>query len=82
MKLHSLYVDPSKHRQRYCGPSIISILCGISTQDAALLIRKKFKKQSVKGSSTEQVLYVLKLFGYKSQFSFETKEGYWHVPRS
>tara|TARA_R100001443_G_scaffold73113_1_gene81084 strand:+ start:822 stop:1424 length:603 start_codon:yes stop_codon:yes gene_type:complete len=57
-------------------------LCGISTQDAALLIRKKFKKQSVKGSSTEQVLYVLKLFGYKSQFSFETKEGYWHVPRS
>lgn len=79
MKLHSLNVDPTKHRQKYCGPSIISILCGISTQDAALLIRKKFKKQSVKGTSTEQVLYVLKLFGYKTEYSFGTVNGKYHI---
>lgn len=62
MKLHKLNRGPRDNR--YCGPAVISFVTGISTTDAAALIRKKYGRAAVRGSTTGEVRGVLQQCGY------------------
>ena len=42
-------------KNRYCGPSVISAITGMTTGEAARLIRTISGVKSVKGTSTRQV---------------------------
>ena len=48
---------------RFCGPSAISILTGINTDEASRLIRSVNGKRSVMGTSDRDILASLKLCG-------------------
>ncbi len=64
-----LRIKPVNHgstkrdRNRYCGPAVISSLTGYTTADAARCIRDISNRRSVTGTSTEEVLGVLRTYG-------------------
>ena len=68
-----LKIKPINHgvtkadRNRYCGPSVISAITGMTTGEAARLIRHVGGRKSIKGSSTWEVKRSLHLCGIKSK---------------
>ena len=68
-----LKIKPINHgttkadRNRYCGPSVISAITGMTTGEAARLIRHVGGRKSVKGSSTWEVKRSLDLCGIESK---------------
>jgi hypothetical protein len=59
---------------RYCGPSVISAVTGMTTGEAARLIRHVGGRKSVKGSYTSEVTNALAMCGIKSTYkSFDLK---------
>jgi hypothetical protein len=52
-------LHPKGDRNRYCGPSAISILTGMGTGEAARLIRKVSGAEQVKGTSPVAVMMAL-----------------------
>ena len=68
-----LKIKPINHgttkadRNRYCGPSVISAITGMTTGEAARLIRHVGGRKSIKGSSTWEVKRSLDLCGIKSK---------------
>lgn len=50
---------------RFCGPAVISFVTGLSTADAAKLIRDRFNRRSVMGTYTNEVRYVLERAGIR-----------------
>ena len=54
-KLKLRAVDHGKDKNRYCGPSAISAVTGLTSGEAARLIRKQSGKRSVKGTSTSDI---------------------------
>lgn len=61
MKLHR--VNRPRGHNRFCGPAAISAVTGMTTGDAAALIRKVNGKHSVMGTYTWEVLEALKRCG-------------------
>lgn len=59
---HALPVTGERHN-RYCGPAAIAALTGISTGQAAAMIRDVSNRPWVKGTSTNQMLDVLSSLG-------------------
>ena len=72
MKLHKLTHDKKLYPNKWCGPSILSILTGATSEDCAMLIKKKFKRKYCKGTSWTQVSYVLKKHKLKVKHAFAT----------
>jgi len=68
-----LKIKPINHgttkadRNRYCGPSVISAITGMTTGEAARLIRHVGGRKSIKGSSTWEVKRSLDLCGIESK---------------
>jgi hypothetical protein len=61
-------------KNRYCGPSVISAVTGMTTGEAARLIRHVGGRKSVKGSYTSEVTNALAMCGIKSTYkSFDLK---------
>ena len=61
---------------RYCGPSVISAVTGMTTGEAARLIRHVGGRKSVKGSYTSEVTGALSMCGIKSTYqNFGLKLG-------
>lgn len=54
MNVHTL-----KGRNRYCGPAVIALLTGMTTDDASRLIRTISRKPMVTGTSTKEMLVAL-----------------------
>jgi len=54
-------------RNRYCGPAVISAVTGMTTGEAARLIRHVGGRKSIKGSSTWEVKRSLELCGIESK---------------
>lgn len=63
MKLHPL--NHANGRNRYCGPAVISFATGLSTADAAKLIRDRYNRRSITGTHTREVRYVLERAGIR-----------------
>ncbi len=51
------------HRNRYCGPAVISALTGMTTAEAARLLRHVTGKRSITGVYTRHLLQALKMCG-------------------
>jgi hypothetical protein len=51
------------HRNRYCGPAVISSLTGMTTAEAARLLRHVSGKRSITGVATRHLLQALKMCG-------------------
>ena len=61
---------------RYCGPSVISAVTGMTTGEAARLIRHVGGRKSVKGSYVSEVTRALEMCGIKSTYqNFGLKLG-------
>lgn len=70
MKLHS--VNHSGPRSnRYCGPSALSAITGLSTGDTAALLRKVSGKRSIKGTHTSHMRSALLQLGYSMHTWFD-----------
>ena len=54
-------------KNRYCGPSVISAITGMTTGEAARLIRHVGGRKSIKGSTTWEVKRSLDLCGIESK---------------
>lgn len=63
MKLHPLNHDNG--RNRFCGPAVISFATGLSTADAAKLIRDRYNRRAVMGTHTHEVRYALERAGIR-----------------
>lgn len=64
------------HRNRYCGPAVISSLTGMTTAEAARLLRHVSGKRSITGVSTLHLLQALKMCGIhitNKTFDLKTK---------
>ena len=78
----NLSIKPVNHgstkrdRDRFCGPAVISSLTGYTTADAARCIRDISNRRSVTGTSSEEVLAVLHLYGIRS---LERNGSHWGV---
>ncbi len=70
IKLHSVNHSGSRSN-RYCGPSVLSILAGISTGDAATLLRKVGGRKSIKGTYTSEMRTALLQLGYSMHTWFD-----------
>lgn len=66
MNIHPVRHDKTDKNQ-YCGPSAISILTGMSTGEAARLIRHVTGKKQVQGTSTWAIRRSLLMCGLRSQ---------------
>lgn len=63
-------------RNRYCGPSVISAVTGMTTGEAARLIRHVGGRKSVKGSYVSEVTRALEMCNIKSTYqNFGLKLG-------
>jgi len=65
MKLKINAVNHSKDQNRFCGPSIISAVTGMTTGEAARLIRLQSGKRKITGTSTLQISRALGACGIK-----------------
>ena len=54
-------------RNRYCGPAVISAVTGMTTSEAARLIRHVGGRKAIKGSTTWEVKRSLELCGIESK---------------
>lgn len=73
--LHSVnHSGPRKNR--YCGPSALSAITGLSTGDTAALLRKVSSKRSIKGTHTRHMKVALEWLGYRTGCDFD----YEHLP--
>ncbi len=63
-------------KNRYCGPSALSALTGLSTGDTAALLRKVSGKRSIKGTHTRHMKVALEWLGYRTGCDFD----YEHLP--
>ncbi len=61
MKLHPISHSPSKNR--YCGPAVISFLTGISTGDAARLLRRATGRSQIISTKASELSRVLREAG-------------------
>ena len=68
LKIKSVNQGPRGDRNRYCGPSAISCITGMTTGEAARLIRHVGGRKSVKGSSVREVTEALTMCGIKSEY--------------
>ena len=68
LKIKSVNQGPRGDRNRYCGPSAISCITGMTTGEAARLIRHVGGRKSVKGSSVREVTDALTMCGIKSEY--------------
>ena len=59
-KLKLRAIKDGNDKNRYCGPAVISALTELTTGQAARLIRLKYGRTSIKGTSTKEVLGALK----------------------
>ncbi len=59
--------NTASDRNRYCGPAVISAVTGMTTGEAARLIRHVGGRKSIKGSSTWEVKRSLELCGIESK---------------
>ncbi len=66
LKIKSVNQGPRGDRNRYCGPSAISCITGMTTGEAARLIRHVGGRKSVKGSYDWEVREALERCGIKS----------------
>lgn len=66
LKIKSVNQGPRGDRNRYCGPSAISCITGMTTGEAARLIRHVGGRKSVKGSYNWEVRQALQYCGIKS----------------
>jgi len=63
-------------KNRYCGPSVISAVTGMTTGEAARLIRHVGGRKSVKGSYVSEVTRALEMCNIKSTYkNFDLKLG-------
>lgn len=63
-------------RNRYCGPAVISAVTGMTTGEAARLIRHVGGRKAIRGSSVREVTDALTMCGIKSEYkSFGMKLG-------
>lgn len=62
---HIKNVNRKKGGNRYCGPSAISAITKLDTDQAAALIRQAYGRRTIKGSSVSEVWAVLRLCGYR-----------------
>jgi hypothetical protein len=63
-------------RNRYCGPAVISAVTGMTTGEAARLIRHVGGRKAIRGSSVREVTDALAMCGIKSEYkSFGMKLG-------
>ena len=67
LKIKSVNQGPRGDRNRYCGPSAISCITGMTTGEAARLIRHVGGRKSVKGSYNWEVRRALEMCGIKSK---------------
>jgi len=63
MKLTAPFHNPIKSKNNYCGPSVISVITGLSCECAAAWIRDVAKKRSVKGVHTHDLKSTLRRRG-------------------
>lgn len=67
MKIHDVrHGNTAADRNQYCGPSAISALTGMSSGQAARLLRYVSGKRSIKGSSTGSVQRALAMCGVRT----------------
>jgi len=66
LKIKSVNQGPRGDRNRYCGPSAISCITGMTTGEAARMIRHVGGRKSVKGSYDWEVREALERCGIKS----------------
>lgn len=52
-----------KTSNRYCGPAAVSILTGVDTGTAAALMRQKYGRRAIRGSSIGEVSHALRELG-------------------
>tara|TARA_R100001460_G_C3548400_1_gene174999 strand:+ start:1137 stop:1919 length:783 start_codon:yes stop_codon:yes gene_type:complete len=78
--MKNINIKPVNHgttradKNRYCGPSVISAVTGMTTGEAARLIRHVGGRKSVKGSYVSEVTNALAMCGIKSTYkSFDLK---------
>jgi hypothetical protein len=68
-------LHPTGDRNRYCGPSAISILTGMGTGEAARLLRAVSRRTAIKGASTASVIRALDRCGVRySRAQVEPKQ--------
>jgi hypothetical protein len=61
--LHAVKRAHGRRSNRYCGPSLISILTGLDTRDTARLLREVSGRSSIKGTSSEHIRRALSRLG-------------------
>lgn len=59
--------SPKNDKNRYCGPAVISILTGMTTGEAARLVRSISNSKLVKGTHTWEVLRALSKCGLSTK---------------
>lgn len=65
MKIYNVHHDP-KDNNRFCGPSALSALTGMSSGEAARLLRYVTGKRSIKGTGTGAVRKALLMCGIQT----------------
>lgn len=68
LKIKSVNQGPRGDRNRYCGPSVISCITGMTTGEAARLIRHVGGRKAIRGSSVREVTDALTMCGIKSEY--------------
>ena len=64
MKLHPVTDGPNKNR--YCGPSALSAITGLLTDDTARHLRRVTGKRAIRGTHNWAMLRVLRQLGYRA----------------
>jgi len=80
--MKNINIKPVNHgttkadKNRYCGPSVISAVTGMTTGEAARLLRHVGGRKCIKGSYTSEVTGALSMCGIKSTYqNFGLKLG-------
>ena len=60
--------ETKSDRNRYCGPAVISAITGMTTGEAARLIRHSSGRRAVMGTSVLEVTDALEMCGVKSKY--------------
>lgn len=63
LKLRPVNHGKGRDKNRYCGPSVISALTGMTSGAAAALLRARSGKASIKGTHDHEVLRILEACG-------------------
>lgn len=66
MKIYDVRHGNGADKNRYCGPSALSAVTGMTTGEAARLLRFVSKRRSIKGASTHSMARALALCGIRT----------------